>query len=146
MPILHKILSIQFIPFCIFMNASTSQWQEQYSCNNLFSINHLLTGSCFKKNFLTNQDHYVFSWMHQLANDRSNIAAITSSVLIICWQGLVSKRTFWQIKIISRGEIFKKWDEPFKKVSLWGFYIFGILRISRSHFCVITFDKGGGIF
>ena len=47
---------------------------------------------------------------------------------------------------ISQGEIFKKWDEPFKKISLRGFYIFGILRTSRLHFRVITFNKGGGIF
>ena len=46
----------------------------------------------------------------------------------------------------SQGEIFKKWDEPFKKISLRGFYIFGIFRISRFHFCMITFHKGGGIF
>ena len=46
----------------------------------------------------------------------------------------------------SQGEIFKKWDEPFKKISLRGFYIFGIPRTSRFHFCMITFNKGGGIF
>ena len=33
-----------------------------------------------------------------------------------------------------------------KKISLRGFYIFGILRTSRFHFCVITFNKDGGIF
>ena len=46
----------------------------------------------------------------------------------------------------SQGEIFKKLDEPFKKISLRDFYIFGILRNSRFHFCVITLNKGGGIF
>ena len=43
-------------------------------------------------------------------------------------------------------------DKPFKnknknkKTRQWGFYIFGILSISRFHFCVITLNKGGGIF
>ena len=49
-------------------------------------------------------------------------------------------------KTHSQGEIFKKWDEPFQKISLRGFYIFGILRTSRLHFCVITLNKCGGIF
>ena len=35
---------------------------------------------------------------------------------------------------------------PSKKISLRGFYIFGILWTSRFHFCLITFNKGGGIF
>ena len=33
-----------------------------------------------------------------------------------------------------------------KKISLRGFYNFDILRTSRLHFRVMTFNKGGGIF
>ena len=35
--------------------------------------------------------------------------------------------------------------DTLQKINLRDFYIFGILRTSRFHFCVIAFNKGGGI-